>query len=241
MNDPHPLPEGLPQHLAIIMDGNGRWAQARGWNRTEGHRCGADRVRDVVTRCRQLGIRCLTLYAFSSENWGRPRAEVRSLMGLLASYLTRQVSELRDRGIELAAIGDLMRLPDPVRRLLERGMDVTRGLTGMRLTLALSYGGREELVRAMCRLVDDMKSGRMVRESIDVEAVEHRLDTAGMPHPDLVIRTGGESRLSNFMLWQAAYAELYFTDRAWPDFGPRELDRALAWYCGRSRRYGQVS
>jgi undecaprenyl diphosphate synthase len=230
----------LPGHLAIIMDGNGRWAQARGLDRTEGHRHGAGRVREVVTRCRELGIRSLTLYAFSSENWGRPRDEVRTLMRLLASYLERQVSELCDRGIELAAIGDLGRLPAPVRRLLTRAIELTRGLAGMRLTLALSYGGRDELVRAVRRVVGDVASGSLATDSIDAAALEERLDTAGIPHPDLIIRTGGESRLSNFLLWQAAYAELYFTNRPWPDFGAQDLERALAWYRGRSRRFGLV-
>jgi undecaprenyl diphosphate synthase len=223
------------------MDGNGRWASARGMGRTEGHRRGADTVRDVVSRCRQLGIRWLTLYAFSTENWSRPHTEVKALMGLLAGYLARQASELYERGIELAAIGDLTRLPARVRTLLEGAIRSTRGLPGMRLTLALSYGGRDELVRAVRRLAADLEGGRLDRTAIDAAAVERRLDTAGTPNPDLVIRTGGESRLSNFLLWQTAYAELFFTSTPWPEFGSSELDRALKWYRGRERRFGKVN
>ena len=226
-------------HLAIIMDGNGRWAEARA--RIDGHREGSERVREVVTRCRELGLRHLTLYAFSSENWGRPDREVDALMALLSRYLHRELDTLRGNAIELRAIGDLPRLPSALRRLLGEAVAATRKLGGMRLTLALSYGGRDEITRAMRRLARDLERGLLIPGVIDEGAVARRLDTADTPDPDLVIRTGGERRLSNFLLWQTAYAELYFTDTPWPEFGAAELDRALSWYRGRLRRFGLVA
>jgi undecaprenyl diphosphate synthase len=230
-----------PGHVAIIMDGNGRWAEARGRARTDGHREGADRVRDVVTRCRRLGLRHLTLYAFSSENWGRPALEVDALMALLGRFLRRELDTLRRHAVELRAIGDLRRLPRPLRGLLLDAVATTRGLGGMRLTLALSYGGRDEIARAVRRLASEVEDGSLVADAIDEGAVARRLDTADTPDPDLVIRTGGERRLSNFLLWQAAYAELYFTDTPWPEFGATELDRALTWFRVRRRRFGLVA
>jgi len=228
-------------HVAIIMDGNGRWAEARGRVRVDGHREGADRVREVVTRCRELGLRHLTLFAFSSENWGRPALEVEALMALLARYLRQELDTLRANAIELRAIGDLRRLPSALRRRLDEAVAATRGLDGMRLTLALSYGGRDEITRAVRRLARDLERGLLVPGAIDEGAVAGRLDTGDAPDPDLVIRTGGERRLSNFLLWQAAYAELYFTDTPWPEFGAAELDRAFSWYRGRPRRFGLVA
>jgi undecaprenyl diphosphate synthase len=230
-----------PMHVAIIMDGNGRWARSLGRPRTAGHRRGAERVREVVTRSRELGIRYLTLFAFSSENWGRPAAEVSALMGLLSHYLASEPARLRANAIELAAVGNLDRLPPGLQDRLSRAIAVTRGLGGMRLTLALSYGARDEITRAMRRLVAE--EGRAILEAgtITEESIARRLDTTGTPDPDLVVRTGGEQRLSNLLLWQAAYAELYFTAVPWPEFGSSELERALAWYRGRQRRFGLVS
>ncbi len=228
-------------HLAIIMDGNGRWAEAQRRSRIDGHREGAGRVRDVVTRCRELGLRHLTLYTFSSENWGRPALEVEALMALLARYLRDELDILRGNDIELRAIGDLRRLPSTLRLQLDQAVAATRGLGGMRLTLALSYGGRDEITRAVRRLARDVERGLLRPDRIDENAVARRLDTADAPDPDLVIRTGGERRLSNFLLWQAAYAELYFTHTPWPEFDAAGLDRALRWYRRRRRRFGLVA
>lgn len=242
---PTPLPPppvaDLPRHVALIMDGNGRWAAARGLPRLAGHRAGARAVREVVRAARELGLGHLTLYAFSTENWQRPSAEVEALMTLLAEYLVEEREELTARGIELRAIGDLPRLSPRVRRLLAEVGVATRGLGGMRLTLALAYGGRDEVVRAARRLAAEVAAGRLWPEQVDERLFGSRLDTAGTPDPDLVIRTGGESRLSNFLLWQSAYAELHVTEVAWPDFGRAELERALAWYAGRQRRFGGVA
>jgi len=228
-------------HVAIIMDGNGRWARSLGRPRTAGHHRGAERVREVVTRSRELGIRYLTLFAFSSENWGRPAAEVSALMGLLSRYLESEPARLRANSIELAAIGNLDRLPSGLQDCLSRAIAATRGLGGMRLTLALSYGARDEITRALRRLV--AAEGRAILEddAITEDSIARQLDTAGTPDPDLVIRTGGEQRLSNLLLWQAAYTELYFTPVPWPEFGASELERALAWYRRRQRRFGLVS
>jgi undecaprenyl diphosphate synthase len=234
------VPADLPRHVAVIMDGNGRWAARRGLPRVAGHHAGARAVREVVRAARQLGLRYLTLYAFSSENWQRPPAEVQRLMELLAAYLVEEQGELRANRIELAAIGDLERLPARARRLLNEVGAATRGGDGMRLTLALAYGGRDEIVRAARALAAEVAAGRLWSEQIDERLLGRRLDTAAMPDPDLVIRTGGESRLSNFLLWQAAYAELYVTEVAWPDFDRSELERALAWYAGRDRRFGAL-
>jgi undecaprenyl diphosphate synthase len=223
------------------MDGNGRWAAARGLPRLAGHRAGARAVREVVRAARELGISHLTLYAFSTENWQRPSAEVEALMTLLAEFLVEEREELTARGIELHAIGDLARLPPRARRLLAEVGVATRGLDGMRLTLALAYGGRDEVVRAVRRLAAEVAVGRLWPEQVDERLLGSRLDTAGTPDPDLVIRTGGESRLSNFLLWQSAYAELYVTEVPWPDFDRDDLAHALAWYAGRQRRFGGVA
>ena len=230
-----------PLHVAIIMDGNGRWAQSRGRPRSDGHRRGAERVREIVTRSRRLGIRYLTLYAFSSENWERPRGEVSLLMTLLSHFLTSEVGRLRTNGIELAAVGDLDRLPPGVQRRLLRAFSATQGQTDMRLTLALSYGGRDEITRAVRRLVTEVDHKLLSAGAVTEEAIASRLDTAGTPDPDLVIRTGGEQRLSNLLLWQSAYAELLFTDVPWPEFGARELERALIWFTTRERRFGRLT
>ncbi len=228
------------RHIAIIMDGNGRWAQARGLARIAGHHRGAEAVRKIVTYCRESGFRYLTLYAFSTENWARPAFEVNGLMELLAEFLVEQEDRLKEHGIELAAIGDLGKLPGRARSLLERVMETTSGLGGMRLTLALSYSGRDEIVRAARRLAERVARGELLPEAIDGELFGDNLDTGDTPPADLVIRTGSERRLSNFLLWQAAYAELYFTDRRWPDFSPADFDRAVAWYHGRKRTFGLV-
>jgi len=231
----------LPDHVAIIMDGNGRWAAAHGGARPDGHREGAEAVRRTVRAARELGIRHLTLYAFSAQNWERPAAEVAGLMRLLVRFVHEERAELAARGIRLTAIGDLERLPAFVRGPLSALIEATRANRGMTLCLALSYGARESLVRAAQRLAQAAVAGRLRPESISESDVARALDTRALPPPDLVIRTSGEQRLSNFLLWEAAYAELYFTDVMWPDFGREELEAALAAFARRQRRFGRLA
>jgi undecaprenyl diphosphate synthase len=228
----------VPKHVAMIMDGNGRWAEERGLDRIEGHKAGAKVVRDVTTYCREIGVRYLTLYAFSSENWGRPEREVGGLMQLLGEYLNEERPTLLKNQIELRTIGATERLPLLVRTLLGAVSEATKGLPGMRLTLALSYGSRDEIVRAAKKLAEDVKSGKMRAADIDENAINARLDTADMPDPDLLVRTSGEKRISNFLLWQLAYTELFITDVPWPDFTRAHVDEAFASYANRQRRFG---
>jgi undecaprenyl diphosphate synthase len=231
----------LPEHVAIIMDGNGRWASARGGARADGHRQGAEAVRRVVRASREIGIPCLTLYAFSAQNWQRPPAEVVALMHLLHRFVVDERAELLARGIRLTTIGDETRLPAFVRGPLAALADATRANRGMTLCLALSYGGRESIVRAARQLARAALGGRLPPDAIDEAQVARALDTRALPPLDLVIRTSGEQRLSNFMLWEAAYAELYFTDVMWPDFRREHLEAALAAYARRERRFGRLS
>jgi len=228
----------LPRHVAIIMDGNGRWAQRRGLSRIEGHRRGKDSVRAVVEMARQLGIPYLSLFAFSTENWQRPPREVNALMTLLRRYLRTEVRKLMKNEVRVRAIGDLARLPDTVRRELEHVVELTRDNCGLTVGLCVSYGGREDLVEAARRLARAARDGQLDPESIDQVTVEGALGTAGMPDPDLLIRTSGEMRLSNFFLWQIAYAELYVTDTLWPEFREAEFLTALETYQQRERRFG---
>jgi undecaprenyl diphosphate synthase len=228
----------IPKHLAIIMDGNGRWAEQRHLPRILGHRKGVETVQSVVDECLRLGVECLTLYAFSSENWGRPKDEVDALMGLLGSFLKKELSQLHKLDIRLQAIGELNRLPDPIRRILDDIVVQTAGNDRMVLNLALSYGSRNELVRAARALAAGVAAGRLDVQAIDEREVEAALDTHGLPELDLLIRTSGEMRISNFLLWQAAYAELYFTETLWPDFSPEQLQQAISEYSRRQRRFG---
>jgi len=232
------VPENLPTHVAIIMDGNGRWAKARGGERLEGHKAGAKTVREIVTFAREIGIRYLTLYAFSSENWGRPEQEVSGLMDLLSEYLKDEKQTLLDNDIELSTIGDTSKLPLMVRGLLNATKLATKGLDGMRLTLALSYGSRDELLRAVRGIATDVKKGKLDVKDIDEDAIGKRLYTHDMPDPDLMLRTSGEQRISNFLLWQLAYAELSFVDMAWPEFSKEAFVNALRDYASRQRRFG---
>jgi undecaprenyl diphosphate synthase len=230
-----------PRHVAVIMDGNGRWAQARGLPRVAGHEAGADSVRDIVRACGELGIEALTLFSFSTENWRRPEDEVEALMTLLARYLTDERDELMNNRVRLQGIGELARLPPHVRTLLDRATAFTAPNTGLRLSLALSYGGRAEIVHAVRGLAAEVAAGRLSPADIDEAAVNAHLYTAGLPEPDLLIRTSGEMRLSNFLLWQLAYAELYVTDVNWPDFRRPQLVEALRWYASRERRFGRTT
>jgi undecaprenyl diphosphate synthase len=222
------------------MDGNGRWALKRGLNRCEGHRRGKDSVRAVVEAARQLGIPYLTLFAFSSENWQRPKAEVRFLMQLFHRYLITESQRLMKRDIRIIAIGEMSRLPAAVRRVLTDTIRLTANNRGMTVVLALSYGGRQDVVEAARRIAEAAASGRITPEQVDELMVQRELMTGGIPDPDLLIRTSGELRLSNFLLFQLAYTELYFTDTLWPDFRERDLLAALTVYQTRTRRFGMV-
>lgn len=228
----------IPRHLAIIMDGNGRWAEQRRLPRIAGHRRGVETVQSIVKECRTLGVSYLTLYAFSSENWGRPEEEVSALMELLGRYLKSELETMLDRRIRLNVIGETSRLPAEVRRVLEESVARTAGNTEMVLTLALSYGARNELVRAARFLAEEALAGRISPDAIDESALGKALDTADLPDPDLLIRTSGEMRVSNFMLWQLAYTELYFCEALWPDFNDRELHLAFQEFGRRQRRFG---
>lgn len=222
------------------MDGNGRWARGRGLARCEGHRRGKDSVRAVVEAARELGIPYLTLFAFSSENWQRPGSEVRFLMSLLHRYLVTEVKRLMKRGIRVIALGDLARLPAQVRRALEQTVEMTADNRSMTIALALSYGGRQDVVTAARRIAQAVAEGRLDPAQIDEQTVARELGTGAMPDPDLLIRTSGELRISNFFLYQLAYTELYFTDTLWPDFRERDLLCAIAAYQTRERRFGTV-
>jgi undecaprenyl diphosphate synthase len=231
----------LPRHVGIIMDGNGRWAEARGQPRVEGHREGSNSVREVTRCARRIGLKALTLYAFSAQNWARPADEVAALMELLREYLEKERGEILDNGIKLNAIGDLDRLPRYVRDPLDRLRADSAHLQEMTLTLALSYGGREEILSAARRLAERLNDGSLKASKLKEADFESLLWTHDLPPLDLVIRTSGEQRISNFLLWQAAYAELVFTDRLWPEFRAPELVEAVAEYQARERRYGLTS
>jgi len=228
----------IPKHLAIIMDGNGRWAEQRQLPRIAGHRQGVRTVREIVQECHQLGVRYLTLYAFSSENWGRPDEEVSALMDLLSIYLQEQFEQMLEKRIRLCVIGQTDRLPLPVRQVLENTVEKTRDNNDMVLTLALSYGARDEILRAVHLLAKKVEAGEISPQQIDEDAFSACLDTADLPDPDLLIRTSGEMRISNFLLWQIAYSEMVFTPVLWPDFGQDELHRALQEFTRRERRFG---
>jgi undecaprenyl diphosphate synthase len=234
-------PRKIPRHVAIIMDGNGRWAQSRGLSRVEGHRQGLESVRSVVRAAHEMGIRVLTLYAFSLENWNRPKAEVAELMRLLEFYIEAELEEVMRNGIRIRAIGRLERLPPSVREKLEEAMARTRANVEMQLVFAVSYGGRAEIVDAARRLARDAESGKLEPEQLDEKTFAAYLYDPDLPDPDLLIRTGGESRVSNFLLWQIAYTEFHITGTRWPDFRKSHLVEAVLDYQGRERRYGLTS
>lgn len=231
----------LPRHIAIIMDGNGRWAASRGKMRSEGHFRGVDSVTEITRACSDIGIEYLTLYGFSTENWNRPRQEVDILMALIGDTIERQTPFLVENNVRLNLIGELERIPVRSLSKLHAGVAATSRCTGLTLTMALSYSGRWELTRAVRRLCGKVMRGETSCDEIDDETLERQLATFPLPDPDLLIRTGGEKRISNFLLWQAAYSELYFTDVLWPDFGPEQLQQALADYRSRERRFGKTS
>lgn len=231
-------PDNLPRHIAIIMDGNGRWAKRHAMGRIRGHKKGAQAVRATVTACRELGIEYLTLYAFSTENWGRPDDEIKALMSLLREYLEKEEKTLQKREIKLTTIGDIDRLYPAVKTKLKEVMRETQNNRKMVLNLALSYGSRDEIIAGIKKMMEDNLKGKLEISDVNVDVVERYLFTHGMPDPDLLIRTSGEYRISNFLLWQLAYTELYFTDVLWPDFKKEDLLKAIHAYQQRERRFG---
>lgn len=233
--------ERLPEHIAVIMDGNGRWAKQQGKMRIFGHQHGVDSVRNTTEACAELGVKYLTLYAFSTENWNRSSLEVDALMTLLASALKNELKTLTDNNIRLNAIGDLKRLPKAQYDALMYAVKSTANNTRMTLTLCLSYSGRWELTEAVKTIASKVKDGSINFENIDEALINNSLATAGMPDPDLLIRTSGEERISNYLLWQIAYSELYFTDKYWPDFSKEDLYEAIINYQNRERRFGKTS
>lgn len=231
----------LPQHIAIIMDGNGRWAKNNGLPRIEGHRKGAEIVENITETAREIGIKYLTLYAFSKENWNRPAEETHMLMGLLYDFLINKKKKMIDNGIRLHAIGDISQLPKEVFKILKQTIDETAVGKEMVLTLALSYGARDEIVRAVNQIAKDVSGGKFAADLIDEKYISRFLDTKNMPDPDLIIRTSGENRISNFLLWQSAYAELKFVEPFWPEFNNEMFINCLIDYQNRERRFGKTS
>lgn len=232
--NPASTPTQVPQHLAIIMDGNGRWATARGLPRLAGHRAGTENLRQLLRACVRHGIKVLTLYAFSTENWGRPAEEVRGLMAILEQVIEHELQELHQEGVRINHLGRLAGISPRLQKKIKHAVDLTRANTTLILNVALNYGGRQEIIDAIRRIVQD----GLAPEQIDDAVVSRYLYTAGQPDPDLIVRTSGEMRVSNFLIWQGAYAELYVTPTYWPDFDENELQRALDHYASRQRRFG---
>jgi undecaprenyl diphosphate synthase len=231
----------LPGHIAIIMDGNGRWATARTLGRLEGHQKGAEAVRETVKAAWDMGIGYLTLFAFSSENWSRPKKEVNHLMGLFRIYIRKELAELDEKGVQIRIIGDRNMLPIDIKELAEHAEYVTKNNSRLILTIALSYGSRAEITNAVRDIARKIEAGQIAADEINQDMISDHLQTGDIPEPDLVIRTSGEKRLSNFLLWQSAYAELVFIDVLWPDFNRSHLEAALDDYCNRERRFGAIS
>lgn len=228
------------RHLAIIMDGNGRWAEARGLSRSEGHRRGAEVMRDVARACAERGIEILSLYTFSTENWRRPAAEVNTLMKLIATFFKKYQQELIEEGVVCRFAGDLSGLSPQVQKIIREVKELTLEKPRMQLVILLNYGGRDEIIRAVRKLLKSVADGELKAEQLNEAQLSQQLDLPDLPDPDLIVRTGGELRLSNFWLWQSAYSELYFTNTLWPDFSGSDLDEALRAYAGRKRRFGAL-
>ncbi len=233
------VPKKLPRHVAIIMDGNGRWAKKRGLSRFQGHFKGVETVREIVRTTRELGIPWLTLYSFSEENWKRPKEEIDTLMNLLSEYLEKELTELQKNGIRLLAIGRIWKLPEHAKKRLINAIEETKSNKDLNLVLALSYGGRQEITDSIRKIAEKIRKGEIKEEDISEDMISSFL-YLNMPEPDLLIRTGGEKRISNFLLWQIAYTELYFTDTLWPDFTKEEYLEALRDFSKRKRRFGAV-
>ncbi|HAL45098.1 MAG TPA: isoprenyl transferase [Phycisphaerales bacterium] len=230
----------FPKHIAIIMDGNGRWATSRGLPRFQGHRKGARATEKIVDYCNKIGLECLTIYSFSMQNWKRPKTEIAFLMQLYTHYLVGIRKTLLESNVRLVHLGRTEKLPTRLVKELHKTIEITSKCTGMVLGLALNYGGREEIIDAMKKISDEYKKGTITADQIDEELVNENLYTAGLPDPDLLIRTSSEKRISNFLLWQLSYAEFYITDTLWPDFSPEEVDKAILEFTKRSRRLGDI-
>ena len=230
----------IPQHVAIILDGNGRWAAARNKPRAYGHKAGAENVEVICRAADKLGIKYLTMYAFSTENWNRPKDEVAALMKLLESYMKNCVSLAKKNNMRVRVIGDISVLSESIQKKIIHLEEVSKDFTGLNLNIAINYGSRDEIVRAVKGLITDLESGKLKFDDINENIIDSRLDTADIPDPDLLIRTGGEQRLSNYLLWQLAYSEFYFTDVYWPEFDEAELKKAIDEFSSRNRRYGGV-
>nr|WP_330367500.1 isoprenyl transferase [Butyrivibrio sp. AE3006] len=228
----------IPEHVAIILDGNGRWAKAKGMPRNYGHMQGAKAVEDILVVARDMGIKYLTVYAFSTENWNRPETEVAALMKILRQYLKTSIKKSMKNNVRCQVIGERSRLSEDIREAIEELETTTAGNTGLTFTIAINYGSRDEIVRAVRTIAADCKDGKLSPEDITEEMISQKLDTGNIPDPDLLIRTCGEQRLSNFLLWQCAYTEFYYTDIAWPDFDKEELQKAVDAYAGRNRKFG---
>ncbi|MBO4990882.1 MAG: isoprenyl transferase [Firmicutes bacterium] len=232
--------ERIPQHVAIVMDGNGRWAKKRGLPRLAGHNAGMEALKEIVKRSDVLGVKYLTVYAFSTENWKRPVEEVSGIFKLLIVYMKKELDELHANNVKVKIFGDYSRLPKESIDALETALEKTKNNTGLTFNIALNYGGRDEIMRAVRRLAAECCDGQLTAEQLTEDMVSDRLYTGGIPDPEVVIRTSGELRLSNFLLWQSAYSEFVFTDVLWPDFSPEEYERCIAEFQGRKRRYGGV-
>ena len=230
----------MPNHIAIIMDGNGRWAKNKFLPRTAGHKAGVETIRTVLKECKRLNIKYVTLYAFSTENWKRPKIEVDTLMNLLSTYLKNEVAMLHKENVKLTAIGDISNLPSKCVAELNNAIELTKNNTGCNLNLALNYGGRLDIKNALVDIIKDVKDGKIDIDEIDENTISNHLSTKSIPDPDLVIRTSGEERLSNFLLWEVAYSEFYFAEVHWPDFDERELQKAIFTYQNRDRRFGGI-
>lgn len=232
--------EKIPEHIGIIMDGNGRWAKAKGYPRTVGHKAGVETIRRILKEAQRLGVKYITLYAFSTENWKRPKEEVGALMKLLVQYFRLELNELHENGVVVNTIGDISKLPKECIEEIKKAKEKTKNNTGIVMNLALNYGGRDEIVRAIKLLTKDVAEGKISPEEIDEKSIENYLYTAGMPDPDMIIRPSGEQRLSNFLLWQCAYSEFWYSDINWPDFTEKDLRRAIFDFQNRDRRFGGI-
>lgn len=230
----------IPQHVAIIMDGNGRWATQKGMPRIRGHQEGADRLEEIMRASEEFGVKYLTLYAFSKENWLRPKEEVNFLMKLLSNYLDRKLAELQEQNVVFNAIGHLEDMPSVIQQKLKRNIEATKNNTGLTVTFAFSYSSRWEITQACRRIAEDVRDGKIKADDVNEETISRNLYTHNLPDPDLLVRTSGEMRISNFLLWQISYAEIYVTEKFWPEFNKEELRKALEAYAGRERRFGRT-
>lgn len=230
----------IPEHIAIIMDGNGRWAKQRNLPRNMGHKSGGENVKTITKASSNLGVKYLTLYAFSTENWNRPEQEVSGLMDLLVFFLKNELEELHENHVRVRAIGDISKLPDKTRKVLEDSIEKTKNNSGLHLILALNYGSRNEITNAVKHIIKDVQDQKITLENVDESCISAYLDTADIPDPDLMVRTSGELRLSNYLLWQMAYTEFYFTDVYWPDYNEEELMKSIEAYSNRKRRFGKL-